>query len=391
MSMRRLFTLMLILTISFPVSANLAAAANDESPIQAAQDRAIVEALLRLDEPKLRSNPALEAAVRRFLERVKGTPRFLEVVERFALEGQGEELLQMIFDNPSSTEAVRAAQLLLQFDEDQRLRAALGNPDDRLATAAATALGLVGRQPTIELLKPVVRDPGYSRPVRAAAAAALGRNQQGQQALLELVQSDQLPADLNVIVANALYGSSDREIRRSAARYLSLPEASGGTVPPVSVLAGRRGNAGWGKELFDTTATCAKCHKVGSEGKEVGPDLSEIGSKLSREEMYVSILDPSAAISHNYETYTVVTADGVVLSGVMVSQTDEAVTIKTAEAIEQTVSKDKLDELVRQNTSLMPADLQKTLTVEDLVDVVEYMTTLKVRQQQSSRQQPSQQ
>lgn len=38
--------------------------------------------------------------------------------------------------------------------------------------------------------------------------------------------------------------------------------------------------------------TCNKCHLVRGEGKQIGPDLTEIGSKLSREAMFESILYP---------------------------------------------------------------------------------------------------
>ncbi|MEZ6111521.1 MAG: c-type cytochrome [Pirellulaceae bacterium] len=126
-----------------------------------------------------------------------------------------------------------------------------------------------------------------------------------------------------------------------------------------------------------TTATCGKCHKVRDEGKEVGPELSEIGSKLSRDALYVAILDPSAGISHNYETYTVLLDNGTVVTGLMVSETDEAVTIKTAEAILRTFKQDEIEEMIKQKVSLMPSNLQQTMSVQDLVDVVEYLTTLK--------------
>ena len=57
------------------------------------------------------------------------------------------------------------------------------------------------------------------------------------------------------------------------------------------------------------------------EGKQIGPDLTEIGSKLSREAMFESILYPSAGISHSYETFTAELADGNVVTGLKVSET----------------------------------------------------------------------
>jgi len=132
-----------------------------------------------------------------------------------------------------------------------------------------------------------------------------------------------------------------------------------------------------GKLVFNTTGTCAKCHIVNDIGKEVGPNLSEIGSKLSTQAMFESILFPSAAVSHNYETYTIITDDGTSISGVLVSDTPESVTLKGADAIPKTVKKSQIDEMVQQKISLMPADLQKVMTEQELIDVVKYLETLK--------------
>ena len=60
-------------------------------------------------------------------------------------------------------------------------------------------------------------------------------------------------------------------------------------------------------------------------------------------------------------------ADGLPVCGVMVG--GDAQRLATGD----------VDELTQLKTSLMPADLQKNLTVDELVDLVEYLTTLKKR------------
>ena len=105
--------------------------------------------------------------------------------------------------------------------------------------------------------------------------------------------------------------------------------------------------------------------------QRVGPDLSEIGTKLSKEALYLSILDPSAGVSFNYETWLVRDANGTILTGVLVSQTDTEVELKTAEAIVHKLKKDDIEQMKKSPLSLMPADLQKQLKAQDLVDIVE--------------------
>ena len=113
---------------------------------------------------------------------------------------------------------------------------------------------------------------------------------------------------------------------------MQLPAAGDAKpLPPLSELVKMKGNAAHGKELFGDKATCGKCHIVGGQGRDVGPNLSEIGSKLSKDALLVAILDPNAGISHNYETFLAVTDDGKTISGLLVSKTDDELVIKDAE------------------------------------------------------------
>ena len=111
--------------------------------------------------------------------------------------------------------------------------------------------------------------------------------------------------------------------------------------------------------------------------RRLGPDLSEIGSKLSRQAMFESIIYPSAGISHNYEAYTLVLVSGTTVNGLITSETDDSISIKGDDAIIRTFKMDEVEEKVKQKISLMPADLQKLMSVQELTDVVDYLMTLK--------------
>ena len=93
--------------------------------------------------------------------------------------------------------------------------------------------------------------------------------------------------------------------------------------------------------------------------------------------MYVSILDPSAAVSHNFETYSVLTVDGLAVTGLLISETDQAVTLRNSEGIDKIIDQDDIEIFKKQKVSLMPQDLQKLMTVEQLVNLVEYTLTLR--------------
>lgn len=340
-----------------------------------AKDARRVKALLRLESPQLSEDA--KGSVLRYLQTKQGTEEYLSIVAKFQLKEAKEELVRLAVEDADGTLGVEAARLLMKLGQQDFLAQSLADKDEAKGTKLAAALGLLGDHHTNSLLLPLVASD-KSIGLRAAAVTALGRNLPGQKELLAMVEAGKLPADLNFAAANALLTSSDAAIKAAAGKHLKLPAtADSKPLPPVAELVKQSGNVDEGKKVFATIGTCAKCHKVKGEGKEVGPDLSEIGSKLGKEALYVSILDPSAGISHNFETHLLLLEDGTSFSGILVSETEQEVSVKTAEAIIRKVPRDEIAAMKKQPVSLMPADLQKSLTAKNLVDVVEFLTTLK--------------
>jgi len=358
----------------------LPAAAQDD--VQKAKDALIVRTLLRLPGIDLSAKPEAKAALLRHLETLKGTDQYLDIADKFQLRETKDELLKLAVEHSDGSLGVKAAGVLVKLGENESIVKALADPDPAKAARLVAALGLLTDAKTNDFLTPLVTDAQKPAGIRTAAVTALGRNAPGQKWLLATVEQGKLPEDCKFAAANSLLSSPDEAFRTAAGKHLSLPAAAGGEpLPPIAELVKRGGDAARGKELFGgMAASCAKCHKVKGEGKEVGPDLSEIGSKLSKEALYLSILDPSAGVSFNYETWLVRDFNGTILTGVLVSQTDAEVELKTAEAIVHKLKKADIEVMKKSPLSLMPADLQKLLKAQDLVDIVEYLTTLKKEQ-----------
>jgi putative membrane-bound dehydrogenase-like protein len=343
-----------------------------------AQDHAVVAALLRMPAGTLAKHPEQRAAVLRFLERKSGTRQYLDVAKQLGVLEQTEQLVQLLTALPSSPLAVDAGRLLAESGQVAVIEAALNSENEEQAVAAATALGFVNDPQVRKLLGAIVGDVERSRSLRTAACSALGRSMPGQSMLLEMVQAQPADEAIQFAITDALLSSNNDEIKTAAAKILTPPSAAAAEViPPLQQLVKMRGDAAAGQLAFNTVGTCSKCHKVRGEGKEVGPELSEIGSKLSREDMYVAILNPSAAVSHNFETYTLLDIEGQVVTGLLVNQNDQSVTLRNAEGIDTSVSRSRIELLKKQPLSLMPADLQKAMSLKNLVDVVEYMSLLR--------------
>jgi putative heme-binding domain-containing protein len=168
-------------------------------------------------------------------------------------------------------------------------------------------------------------------------------------------------------------------IKAEAAKVLPPPfGADAKPLPPVAELAKRKGNIANGVKIFLREAVaCARCHKVGDQGIEVGPALTEIGDKLPKEELYASILDPSAGISFGYEAWLVTMKDGNTAFGIIESETDDEIFVKGPTGAVTKHAKANVKSRAQQPVSLMPPGLHLTMKEAELVDLIEYLSSLK--------------
>ncbi len=138
------------------------------------------------------------------------------------------------------------------------------------------------------------------------------------------------------------------------------------------------GDASRGYDIFfgRSDASCRRCHKVGEEGGEVGPELTKIGADKKREYLLEAIVDPNKQIAKGFETAILITLDGMVKVGIVKEESETAVNLMTADGSVITVLKEDIDERAV-GKSAMPEDIFKQLSKEDIRDLVEYMTSLK--------------
>ena len=118
---------------------------------------------------------------------------------------------------------------------------------------------------------------------------------------------------------------------------------------------------------------CIGCHQIGDEGRQVGPPLTTIGNKLSREQFFEAILTPSAAILMSFELWIVKTKDGDIKTGIKAEENDDPITLKDNNGEYIDIPLDKIAEKKQSAVSMMPEDITKSMTIKDLVDVVEFL------------------
>jgi putative membrane-bound dehydrogenase-like protein len=140
-----------------------------------------------------------------------------------------------------------------------------------------------------------------------------------------------------------------------------------------------KGEVDHGKALFSDLKglACIKCHVVGGQGGTVGPELASVGAKYPKDELIQSVLYPSSKISSGYEPVVIATSDGKVLTGILKSETGDALEIEDVDAKRIKIAKDDVDDRKKSDVSLMPNGLAEGLSKQDFADLIAYLETLK--------------
>jgi putative membrane-bound dehydrogenase-like protein len=340
------------------------------------------EAIMRLQSFDIKTKPEHAAALNKLLDRSKGMPMFVELVAKFNVTDRYADLLALAQQKPGEQVGVDAMRVLLDRNGDEP-QVGVDSKDNAVALATVEAIGNAAHTAGVHLLAPIVTEPKRDLELRRQATRAMGKSRNGAMRLVKLAESKKLPKELHAAAGAVLHSAQWRDVKDRAAQLFPLPAGKNNAPLPLIVdLVKMKGSVQRGKLAFAKVGTCANCHQVNGEGKEVGPDLSEIGKKLGKEALYESILYPSAGISHNFETWVIETSKGENVQGILMSQTPAEVTIKNSDALLRTFKRGEIDVMAKSPISLMPADLNKNLTPQDLADVVEYMLTLREAKKQ---------
>ena len=356
-------------------------AADDAKPADPETDRiaTAVEALSRLQDVNLDEKPAIKAAVLRVLDKTRGTANFVKLVGQFKLTDQNAGLLEVAQKDPAGEAGVAAIRLILANKDFPLLKTALTGTNVTAAARTAEALGHAGDKQSVPLLEPLITDTARDTTLRKQSVRALAQTQEGATALLALARADKLPENLKFTASSELNAARWPAIKAEAAKLLPAPVSqSADALPPVAELLKMKGDAANGAKIFarETTA-CSKCHQVRGAGVDFGPALYEIGTKLGKDAIIEAILDPSAGISFGFEAWQIELKSGDEAFGLIASETAEELAIKAQGGIITRYKKSDIARREQQKLSIMPVGLQQTMTTQEFVDLVEYLSSLK--------------
>lgn len=336
-------------------------------------DKRIAQTVQRLASfDYAKASAKTKEAIDRYLTANAGTEEYFQLTEKFALTSQTDTLLKLAAEKAGTPQAGQAVKLLFQLGQGAALKEKLAALDPAAAGPLMESVASVGSNETTEVAAAVLTDAKTPQPVGEAVIKGLARNASGQQAILAAAQRGKIPEALKPAAAAALATSTDEAVRTAAAKVLTMTATK---LAPVAELVKKAGDATKGQTVFLTY--CFTCHQVNGVGVDFGPALSEIGTKLAKEAIYDSVLNPSAGISFGFEGWEVKTKDGNTYIGMVTGNTEKELALKVPGGIAVKLDKSNVASQEKMKVSLMTPNLQTIMSEPDLVNLVEYLSSLK--------------
>jgi putative membrane-bound dehydrogenase-like protein len=183
------------------------------------------------------------------------------------------------------------------------------------------------------------------------------------------------PADISPARVQLLRASPDSRVRELSAKHFATAQLSKrqDVLAAYQKALDLKGDTAKGKVLFKNM--CSSCHRLEGVGESVGAELSAVRDRGSAF-ILLSVLDPNREVQPQYIAYTVATTKGRFLTGMVVAETANSLTIRRSDGTSETVARADIEQLKSTGLSFMPEGLEKQISVEGMADLLAYLNSI---------------
>jgi putative heme-binding domain-containing protein len=298
--------------------------------------------------------------------------------QRLTLRAAG---LAMLLDDARRRAADSAAPLaerqqailVLGYDDFASVKAALDpllDPREpaEIQLAAVRALSGFTSADVAGLL--LARFPKSSPALRGEMVTALLAVKNRLVPFLDAIAKGEIPKNQVPPARRALLlKSKDSEVLARVEKLFGNAAASprGEVVEKYQPALKLTGDVARGRKVFE--ATCQVCHRLGSVGNDLGPNLGSV-RQWSADQLLVNILDPNREVAPNYLQYAFELKSGETIVGLLLDETPAALTLRRPDNVTQTLQRSDLSTMTALGISLMPEGLETALTPQQMADLI---------------------
>ncbi len=341
---------------------------------------------------ELRGDPTIVGAVRKAFSDAALQTAALTLADDLADPVYGRQVLAVARDSSVPEQGRAAALKALGSLSDPRYLAELdkiaaSDAPTPLRVAAVQGIGAARPKDLNERMEKLLLADGPNE-VRAEALRLLARTDAGMTRVLDLEEAGDLPPAVKTLATSLANRSRNEEVRARAEKVLppAVDKAQKNVTANVYELLNGEGDAARGKEVFlkKDGPKCANCHSLDASQQKAGPTLSAIGSKYDRRALLDAILNPSAGIAPEYYVYILDTQTQGMVIGVIAHETPQEVVVRNEFGDEIRLDPKEIVSRRKSDLSMMPDDLVNTMTQQELIDLLEFLTTLKAPGEKTS-------
>lgn len=344
--------------------------------------------LKSLNPQDISTSAIAKELVKKVLDSYTGTQDFVDMVKQYNITTESDKLMNLVKSNGIQSKGgyqtggigADAARILLKNKEDLRFLNVIKEKDQEKTSNVLAALGSIGNNESTAILSKVILSNQYTLSTREKAVQMLGKSQNGEDRVLEMLAGKKLSPSLIAPAVAGLSGTTRKGTLEKAKAFLpntnttKTVKTKSSTIDLSSILA-LKGNTVKGKIVF--LSSCSVCHKAGKDGFEFGPNLSEIGAKLPKEGLFDAIANPSAGINFGYETSQLAMKDGSTLMGIISSRTETDIEVRYPGGAVQKIKTADVKQIKQLPTSMMPEGLHQTISKQELADLLAFLASLK--------------
>jgi putative membrane-bound dehydrogenase-like protein len=327
------------------------------------------------------TSPRLAAAyvvALRKLEENKDTPDrelpYAPIAARLALDDSLPAALRAY-----SLRGLRADMPELTGDRLARL---LESPEPTVRAEAVRLLAARAQPDDLERLRRIAVDTNVPDGVRAEAVAGLAESAEklSRATLLELT------AEANSVVGNQaarslrgvpLKPKESSVLQQAGYLDLSNPTAQAGPIDEEAALALLKtaGDAAEGERIFfhPKGPGCFRCHQIEGRGARIGPDLSAFGQNAGASRVLESILTPNKEIAPQFAAWQFLNKDGTIVVGQLIEDRGNEQLYADSQGKTGIIKLNELEARAAVPTSIMPENLSRLMTRQELRDLVEFL------------------
>ncbi len=310
----------------------------------------------------------------------------IQTVSEFGLSESIPVLVSLMSDHKKSSvrsEALTALSDLNYPKLDEALSVAL---TDKSKKVRATALSIIPQSDIAENTAVNLLESMYANGTRLEKQSVIASlaEYSGTDAVnllaaeFEKLTSGQLEKELHLDILEAIRIQKDNQLIQQLKDFESNKHASSSIAPFEETMYG--GNEADGQHIFfrNEAAQCVRCHSIYEWGGDAGPGLHGLASRMSKEDILESLIDPSAKIAIGYAIVSLELDDGEEIVAPVVNETEETIQLRVGKDELRTVNKSDIS--IREGIPSSMPGVKNILSKMEIRDLVAYLASLELKE-----------